>query len=319
MFSVNQKARKIIHYMIENKELMNIEVHELSNGATVIDTGLNCPGSWAAARFLVEATLGGLGQVQYSTMELEGLELPQVEIYVDQPAIACLSCQLSGWPLPEAKNQAGIVPLISGPARAVVCKDRFAQVVDYQDHSPEVVAAIQDNVLPDEKLTQLIATECKVDPRGVFILLAPTGSLVGSINVVARTLETAIWRLHTLGLDIKKTYSAWGKAPLPPVTKDEYQAMIRTNVYTYYGGTAAFFIEEDDEKIERIIKEIPLSPRTTRNYGRSFSELLDEAGGNIFNVTDFVHNVTKIIMHNSKTGSTFQEGEIDLQMLKSCL
>ncbi|MCG2821808.1 MAG: methenyltetrahydromethanopterin cyclohydrolase, partial [Candidatus Atribacteria bacterium] len=281
--------------------------------------GVNYPGGWKAAQYLTEITMGGLGLLNYSIYRLGELELPQINIYTDKPVIACLSCQLSGWALPEFKNDAGIVPLISGPVRAIVKEDKFAKPFSYQDKSEKVVVVLQDKVLPSEELTTYIAKKCKVEPKGIFILAAPTGSLVGLVNVIARTLETSLWRLHELGFDVNNVISAWGKAPLPPISKDEYTAMIRANTYIYYGGTAGFVVNCKDEDIERIIEDITLSPKTTKQYGIPFGKLLEEAGGNIFNMTEFCHNVTKVNFYNSFTGNTFVYGKNDQKMLLECL
>lgn len=319
MFSVNKEAMKIVKKIIENKEALNVGVISLKNGSTVIDMGINYPGGWKAAKYLTEVTMGGLGRLSYSIYHLGELELPQVNIYADKPVIACLSCQLSGWALPEFKNDAGIVPLISGPVRTIVKEDKFAKPFSYQDKSEKVVVVLQDKVLPGEELTAYIAQRCKVEPKGVFILVAPTGSLVGLVNVIARTLETSMWRLHELGFGVNNVISAWGRAPLPPISKDEYTAMIRANTYIYYGGTAGFVANCKDEDIERIIEDITLSPKTTKQYGIPFSKLLEEAGGNIFNMTEFCHNVTKVNFYNSFTGNTFVYGKNDQKMLLECL
>jgi len=319
MLSVNKEAMKIVKKIIENKETLNAGVISLKNGSTVIDMGINYPGGWKAARYLAEITMGGLGLLNYSTYQLGELELPQVNVYADKPVIACLSCQLSGWALPEFKNDAGIVPLISGPVRAIIKEDRFTKPFSYQDKSGKAVVVLQDKTLPSEKLTAYIAKKCKIEPENIFILVAPTGSLVGLVNVIARTLETSMWRLHELGFDVNNVISAWGKAPLPPISKDEYTAMIRANTYIYYGGTAGFVVNCKDEDIERIIEDITLSPKTTKQYGIPFSKLLEEAGGNIFNMTEFCHNVTKVNFYNSLTGNTFVYGRNDQKMLLECL
>ena len=319
MFSVNKEAMKVVKKIIENKEALNVGVISLKNGSTVIDMGINYPGGWKAAQLLTEIAMGGLGGLSYSIYHLGELELPQVNIYADKPVIACLSCQLSGWALPEFKNDAGIVPLISGPVRAIVKEDKFAKPFSYQDKSEKVVVVLQDKALPSEELTAYIAKKCKVEPENIFILVAPTGSLVGLVNVISRTLETSLWRLHELGFDVNNVISAWGKAPLPPISKDEYTAMIRANTYIYYGGTAGFVVNCKDEDIERIIEDITLSPKTTKQYGIPFSKLLEEAGGNIFNMTEFCHNVTKVNFYNSFTGNTFVYGKNDQKMLLECL
>lgn len=319
MFSVNKQAMKIVGKIIQEHELLNVGVERLANGSTVIDMGVNYPGGWEAARNYAEVTLGGLGRVQYGIFELNGLELPQVEVYSDRPAIACLGSQLSGWPLYEVKTEAGIVPLISGPVRALAKKDKFAQIVPYQDRYEKVVAVLQGRELPDAKFTAYLARECNVPPENVYVLAAATGSLVGFVNVAARTLETSIWRLHQLGLDINSIISAWGKAPVPPVTQDEYTAMVRVNTYTYYGGEVGFLLECRDADIAKILPDITLSPRTTAQYGIPFGKLLQDAGGDIFHMTEFVHSVTKVNFYNRTTGNTFQWGAIDYQMLLDCL
>jgi methenyltetrahydromethanopterin cyclohydrolase len=319
MVSVNQRAMEIVRRIIMDRETLNVGVSVLDNGSTIIDMGVNHTGGWSAAKHLVEVTLGGLGILQYGLIEMAGLELPQAEIYVEKPVTACLSCQLSGWPLPDLKTESGIVPLISGPVRAVVREDRFARAFSYQDRNDEVVVALQGGLIPDTRLTDYIAAKCGLDPKQVFILTAATGSVAGMVNVAARTLETTLWRLHELGFNPEKVITAWGKAPVPPVSKDEYKAMIRANTYIYYGGTVGLTVECEDEEITKILAAVPLSPETSDQYGTPFGKLLDEADGNIFQMTGFVHSVTKVIFYNAQTGKTFKCGENNFKMLLDCL
>jgi methenyltetrahydromethanopterin cyclohydrolase len=310
---------RIVRRIIDEAEALGVEVHRLPNGATVIDMGVARQGGWEAARLFCQATLGGLGRLEYGFFDLDGIELPEVRVFIDDPAVALLSSQLSGWPLNEMKNEAGVVPLVSGPVRAVAQRDRFSQAVAYRDDSPELVAGLQDTRLPDERLTELIAKECGRTAADVYVLVASTASLVGAINVVSRTMETAIWRLHSLGLGADRIISAWGKAPLPPLTNDEYEAMVRTNTYTYYGGTVGFFVDEDDAVVRAAMRDFPLAPHTCPHYGVPFRKLLEDAGGDIFNVKGFVHCVTKGIANNVRSGKVHATGAVDKRMLRSCL
>lgn len=319
MLSINKRAMEIVRDIIDQADVLGVKVHRMDSGATVIDMGVECAGGWRAASLFCEATLGGLGKVNYSIFDLNGIELPQVEMYVDNPAVALLASQISGWPLNDFKNADGVVPLISGPVRAVVEKDMFAKPVPYRDKADEVVVGLQDNRLPDEKLIQTIADKCKLSPDRIYILVAATASLVGSINVVSRTLETAIWRLHDLGIDVNEIVAAWGKAPVPPIATDEFTAMVRTNTYTYYGGTAGFILKAEDSRIREMLKKYPLAPYTCEQYGIPFRTLLDQAGGDIFNVQGFVHNVAKAVINNVSSGNIFVAGAVDKKMLLGCL
>ena len=318
MVSINKRAMEIVRTIIKEKEALNIGVFTLKNGSTVIDMGVNYTGGYQAAKHLVEITLGGLGYLQYGNFDLDGLELPQVEIYVDSPVIACLSSQLSGWTLPELKTD-NIVPLISGPIRTIVKEDSFAKAFPYEDKSDEVVVALQGGLIPDVKLTDYLASKSGVDPDKVYVLTAATGSLAGMVNVVARTLETSLWRLHDLGFNPEKVISAWGKAPIPPISKDEYTSMIRSNTYVYYGGTVGLTVDCDDKEITDILTKVVLSKETTEQYGMPFGKLLEEANGNIFEMTKFVHSVAKVIFYNIRSGNTFRCGTTDLEVLKECL
>lgn len=320
MLSINKRAMEVVRKIIDRADILGVEVHQTESGATVIDMGVNCTGGWRAATLFCEATLGGLGQVNYSTFDLDGIELPQVEMYIDNPAIALLGSQISGWPLNEFKNSDGVVPLISGPVRAVVEPDMFGKAVSYRDEeADELVVGLQDNRLPSEGIIQSIVDKTKRPAEKLFILVAATSSLVGSINVVSRTLETAIWRVHDLGLDVSEIIAAWGKAPVPPISDDEFTAMVRTNTYTYYGGTASFILRSGDDKIKEMLKQFPLAPYTCDYYGIPFRKLLEEAGGDIFALEGFVHNVTKVIINNVSSGSIYAAGAVDKKMLLSCL
>lgn len=318
MLSVNKRAMEIVKTIIKEKDALNIGVYTLNNGSTVIDMGVNYTGGYQAAKHLVEITLGGLGYLQYSTFNLYGLELPQVEIYTDNPVTACLSCQLSGWPLPELKTD-NIVPLISGPIRTIVKEDKFAKVFPYTDINDEVVVALQGGLIPDVKLTDYLASKSGVDPKNVYVLTAATGSLPGMVNVVARTLETSLWRLHALGFNPEKVISAWGRAPIPPIAKDEYTSMIRSNTFVYYGGTVGLTVDCDDKEITDILPKIVLSKETTKQYGIPFGKLLAEANGNIFEMRKFTHSVTKVNFYNIRSGNTFKYGEIDPVVMQDCL
>lgn len=318
MVSVNKRAMEIVRTIIREKDALNVGVSTLKNGSTVIDMGVNYKGGYQAAKHLVEITLGGLGYLQYGNFDLDGLELPQVEIYVDSPVIACLGSQLSGWALPELKTN-NIVPLISGPIRTIVKEDKFAKAFPYEDKNDEVVVALQGGLIPDIRLTDYLASKSGVDPDKVYVLTAAAGSLAGIVNVVARTLETSLWRLHALGFNPEKVFSAWGKAPIPPISKDEYTSMIRSNTFVYYGGTVGLTVDCDDKEITDILKKVVLSKETTDQYGIPFGKLLTEANGNIFEMTKFVHSVTKVILYNVNSGNTFKCGETDLEVLKECL
>ena len=63
-------------------------------------------------------------------------------------------------------------------------------------------------MLPPDDVIDYIAQETHVSPAGLTLLVAPTASQTGSIQIVARSVETALHKLHELGFDLARVESA---------------------------------------------------------------------------------------------------------------
>jgi len=60
------------------------EVYAHENGVTV-DGGVKANGGWMATRALLEGLVGGRGQINYSERMVDGMQLPTVDLYLDDP------------------------------------------------------------------------------------------------------------------------------------------------------------------------------------------------------------------------------------------
>ena len=117
MVSVNLEAKKTVDVMIEKQDELNIAVSQLSNGATIIDCGVNVDGSFKAGELYTKVCLGGLADVGISIPGdlSEKFALPSVKIKTDSPAISTLGSQKAGWSV----SVGDFFALGSGPARAI--------------------------------------------------------------------------------------------------------------------------------------------------------------------------------------------------------
>jgi methenyltetrahydromethanopterin cyclohydrolase len=315
MFSVNQEAVKIVkEKIIPYAEQLNCKVIKLQNGATVIDMGIEAPGGYLAGKLFVEATIGGLGHVDFGTFSAEDITLPSIDVYIDHPPTACLSAQFSGWKMPGKDIPGFINPIGSGPARAIAKNDIFSQSWTYQDIHHETVFAAQTQELPDETLAQQIADECKIAVENVYILASKTGSLVGSIQVCSRTVEASIWRLQRKGFDISKVISGMGTCPIAPPIKDELLAMDRTNTALLYGVIVRYVVDCKDEEIEEVIEQLPFN--ASRRYGEDFIDIFEEGKRDFYIVDKDIHTVARFELTNYATGNTFSAGVIRPDKLK---
>jgi 2'-5' RNA ligase len=65
MISVNRRAARIVQQMIDDHLALGLGITRLENGTTVVDAGIQVPGSMEAGRLFACACLGGLGEVSF--------------------------------------------------------------------------------------------------------------------------------------------------------------------------------------------------------------------------------------------------------------
>ncbi|MCQ2738423.1 MAG: methenyltetrahydromethanopterin cyclohydrolase, partial [archaeon] len=188
MVSVNLEAKKVVDDMIANADEYHIEVSTLDNGATILDCGVNVSGSFKAGELYTKVCLGGLAEVGISIPAdfSENFALPCVKVKTAFPSISTLGAQKAGWSV----SVGDFFALGSGPARALSLKPAETyEEIDYKDDADIAILTLEADVLPGEDVAQYVADECGVDVANVFLLVAPTSSLVGSIQIAGRVVE----------------------------------------------------------------------------------------------------------------------------------
>ena len=165
MISINKHAMKLVRKLLEEAEDIGCKVLKLKNGATVIDMGVEAPGSWQAAKYFTEINMAGLGTCNYFNYDLdEKLSVPAVEIFVDNPILGCLCSQIAGWPL----GSGDFAAIGSGPARALaaVKEDHCFDLTSYRDNHYEAVLVYKQLIyqmrLWLKKLLQLVKLNQKI-------------------------------------------------------------------------------------------------------------------------------------------------------------
>jgi methenyltetrahydromethanopterin cyclohydrolase len=83
------------------------------------------------------------------------------------------------------------------------------------------------------------AAKAGVAPADLTFAIAPTASLAGGVQIVARVIETGLHKMETLGFDVRRVVSGTGTAPLPPTAKSDMRCDRRTNDCVLYGGRPA--------------------------------------------------------------------------------
>ncbi|MCX8154188.1 MAG: methenyltetrahydromethanopterin cyclohydrolase, partial [Candidatus Bathyarchaeota archaeon] len=233
--SVNCMAWKLAEHLLSNQDFYGVKVSKSSAGATIIDAGVRASGGFQAGLILTELCMGSCGKAQVDFKSYGEVVLPSITVCTDQPAIAALGSQFAGWRIKESD---GSIAIGSGPARALALKPKeIYEEIGYKDSSDKAVLTLESNVLPSDMLIEKVAGACNVKPEHLIVVVAPTASLAGLVQVTGRVVEVGIHKLRTLGLSPKTIRYACGYAPIPPLCPDFEVAMARTNDAILYGGT----------------------------------------------------------------------------------
>ena len=313
MISVNERALKNVLLMMEDAESLGVTVHRLPNGSNVLDCGIEVPGSLEAGRLYAEACMGGLAQISFCDLDLEGLWLPGVRVVVGQPPISCLGAQYAGWDVKVGDFAA----MGSGPARALHASDPIFDHITYQDEADIGVLALETGDLPGDDVTDYVADKCSISTENLYLLVAPTASLVGSVQVAARTVETGLHKMVEIGFDVNVLLSGFGRCPLPPVAANDLEAIGRTNDAVLYGGEAWYTARTDDEAIEKVIDLLPSS--ASKDYGKSFLDLLKRSHGPFYEIDPLLFSPAEVSVNNTTTGRTFHAGSVDVDIVRRVL
>ena len=304
MLSVNELALEIFDNLAELSEEFNATYHELDNGARIVDCGVSTRGGYAAGRAFTEICMGGLGEVNFRMGQIKEFPLPFIDINTDFPSIACLGAQKAGWTIKVGNYFA----MGSGPARALSLKPKHTyEVIEYEDDYDCAVICLESDHLPNGEVVEKIAQECDVDVANVCAVVAPTASLVGSIQVSGRCVETAIYKLNELGFDTKKITAAIGTAPVPPVKKDATKAMGTTNDATIYHGRIMLTMKAPE--IKDYLEKIPSNK--SKGYGKPFYDIFKEAKFDFYKIDTSLFSPAEVVINELTEGVVYHAGAVN--------
>jgi len=310
-YSVNKVGVQMAKDAMARPDELQIRWWRAECGATLIDMGITCPGSWKAGQVFVESGMGGLGRATYGTFDLSPFLLPSIEVWDDHPVIAEVASRASAWVLERGE----FAPVAGGPARAAALLDRRA-VSGYVDHAEEVLVQLHTSRIPSDELCLKVADGCHVRPEQVYVMFASSASLVGAIQVAARTTEQTMIKLHVHGFDIHSVRHAFGIAPVAPLIRDELQAMGWINDCLNYGGTTVVYADAPDDAIQPVIERLCFDANAGELWNLPFVEIFNHFGRNWHDVPPLIDSPAKVIINSLQTGHSFVGGQINYDLLR---
>lgn len=302
---LNERAYKLCESVIRDAEALRVEVTTLPCGATVIDCGVKACGGLEAGRRLAEVCMSGLGKVQI----IPHGDGSGVAVRTDHPVAACMASQYAGW---EVKGEK-FFAMGSGPMRSAAGREELFRDTGYGEETKVAVGILEADKLPPDAVAIDLAEKCNVKPDALTLLVAPTTSQAGTVQVVARSIETAMHKLHELKFDLHRIESGWGIAPLPPVAADFLTGIGRTNDAILYSGHAVLYVRGDDESLRVIGPQTPSS--ASPDHGRPFKEIFAATGHDFYKIDRGLFSPAMVTFVNLDTGHSYRFGKFAPEIL----
>ncbi|MCK5432987.1 MAG: methenyltetrahydromethanopterin cyclohydrolase, partial [Gammaproteobacteria bacterium] len=308
--SVNKLAEPLVRKLKENIDSLRLSVSRLENGTAIVDAGIQVPGGLEAGCRIAEICMGGLGSVTLrSTTNLRDNWSWHVDVHSSHSVIACLASQYAGWKLSSGDFNA----LGSGPGRAMGSKEPLFEELEYRDKTDTACLVIESDIMPPIEVAEDIAEHCDISPNKLTLIMTPTSSLSGCVQIVSRVLETALHKVHALEFDVTQVTDGAGSAPICPPSPDFMTAMGRTNDAILFSGQVHLFVDANDSDTEQLANQLPSS--TSKDYGKPFGEIFKDVNYDFYKIDPMLFSPARVSVSSIKTGHTFHAGKLDKDLL----
>ena len=307
--SLNESARVVVEAILARAEELRVAEHTVG-GTRIIDLGIAVRGGLNAGLELARVCLADRADVSLVSSNVPGLPGPAVQVYSDDPVRACLASQYAGWSISVGKYFA----MASGPMRAAHGKEAIYAHIPGRESAPDAVGVLETRKLPTEEVVAYLAGCLGVAAEHLVLLCAPASSIAGSVQVVARALETAMHKLHALGFDPNKVVSGYGVAPMPPIGRDDITAIGWTNDAILYGGQVTVWVDAEDDEIAAVGPRVPSS--ASEDHGEPFRDIFERAGKDFYKIDPHLFSPAAIEFCYLKTGRRHAFGRVEPEVLR---
>lgn len=312
--SVNALAAPLVDALAAEADTLRIAVG-FASGARLIDAGAKVRGSLEVGVRVAEISMGGLGRI---TLVPNG-PVPSwpfsVQVHAVDPVLACLASQYAGWSLTDKAEGGTFFALGSGPGRAMVAVEPLFGELRYRDEASRIVLVLEAAEPPPESIVEKVCGATKLPAEAVTFIYAPTQSLAGSTQVVARVLEVALHKAHALGFPLDRIVDGIGVAPLPPPAPDFLNAMGRTNDAIIYGGRVQLFVDAEDADARQLAATLPST--ASREHGAPFAAIFEKARGNFYAIDPHLFSPAEVIVTSLRSGKSHRAGRIEPSLVEA--
>lgn len=299
--TLNQRATALCDAAAADAAGLNLLISQV-DGARLLDFGVAAKGGLAAGLRLAEICMAGLGEVRLLPPRAEVVETPTVAVRVDRPLAACIASQYAGWQLQHGDYFA----MVSGPIRSLRGREPILESLNLRERGECAVAVLETASPPAAEVVAEICRQAGATPEQLTLCAARTASLAGGAQIAARSVETAMHKLHELGFPLAAVECGYGTAPLPPVAENDLSAIGRTNDAVLYGGEVTLWLRGDDAQLAELAEQTPSS--ASPDHGEPFAQIFKRYKYDFYQIDPLLFSPAVVNLMNLDTGATHRGG-----------
>jgi methenyltetrahydromethanopterin cyclohydrolase len=311
--SVNRAAFELVSKLRAAAGKLKIRCWHGELGHTLVDAGADAPGSITAGLIIAEICMGGLGTATLVQSSATPAWPWTIMVHSPQPVLACLASQYAGWRLSAGEGEGAFFALGSGPARALAQTEPLFAEIGYRDQADHGTLVLEGGQPPPVSLVNTVARDCGLRPEQMTFIYAPTQSLAGATQIIARVLEVALHKAHELRFPLDRIVEGMGAAPLCPAHPDFVTAIGRTNDAIIYAGRVQLFVSGPADDAKDLAEQLP--SQQSRDYGQPFAEIFRRFKGDFYAIDPHLFSPAEVIITALETGQSFRAGRVNPALL----
>lgn len=332
---LNSRAAKLCAAVVESADELDVRVRADAD-VTILDFAADRIGTWASATALSRICMSGLCELAVVPPSGE-LPLPSLLVTTDYPLESCIASQYAGFPFSSGDYYA----MCSGPGRLVRGREPILEKYGLAEQSFDRVLVLEADRVPDRAEAQELVAELPGDGH-TWVCVARTNSLPGTMQVVARSVETCLHKLFELGFDLRRVRRAMGSAPIPPLGKNSFQSLAWTNDAILYGADVQLWVEPAQTShdapelpiaqsgnasskidmthqvdLDDLLAKLPSC--SSSEFGQPFREIFERYDRDFYKVDRLLFSPARIVVHEIQSGRAMEVGALRHDLLRQWL
>jgi methenyltetrahydromethanopterin cyclohydrolase len=192
-------------------------------------------------------------------------------------------------------------------------REELFKELAYTDSAESTCIVLETDKIPPVEVIEKIVRDTKIPAEKLTIILTPTTSIAGVVQIVGRVLEVALHKAHTIHFPLENIVSGSGVAVLPPVSKDFMTAMGRTNDAILFGGEVSLQVRCSDTEAAELAEKLPSS--SSKDYGKTFAQVFKFYNMDFYKIDAMLFSPAKVTVTNLQTGNVFESGQLNADLI----